>query len=65
MHTKYCLIDGCDWCNMYDIYLFHMLFTKFLVDPDIGDIESKQVAVNKMFVLSLDFSRKNDQSSRN
>ena len=42
-----------------------MLLTKLLVDPDIGDIESKQVAVNKMFVLALDFSRKNDQSSRN
>ena len=38
-------------CNMYDVYLFNMLFTKFFfVYPYIGDIDGKQVVVNKMFI---------------
>ena len=28
-------------CNMYDVYLFHILFYLISVDPDIGDIDGK------------------------
>ena len=42
---------------MYDVYLFDMLFTKFLWTQIF---EILFVVVNKMFVWSLDFSRKND-----
>ena len=40
---------------MYDVYLFNMLFswtTLFvsLADPDIGDIDGKQIVVNKTFI---------------
>ena len=32
-------------CMMYGVYLFNILFIKFLLNPDIG---GKQVAVNKV-----------------
>ena len=38
------------YCNMYDVYLFNMVFTKFLLTQILGDFDGKQVVVNKMFI---------------